>query len=48
MVVTRNELSEIVNQVNAKFDELENKIKELEKLVEAPVAVKKTVSKKAA
>tara|TARA_B110000483_G_scaffold202208_1_gene243711 strand:- start:295 stop:438 length:144 start_codon:yes stop_codon:yes gene_type:complete len=47
MVVTRNELSEIVNQVNAKFDELENKIKELEKLVEAPVA-KKSVTKKAA
>ena len=47
MVVTRNELSEIVNQVNAKFEELESKIKELEKLVEAPVA-KKTVTKKAA
>jgi len=47
MVVTRNELSEIVEQVNAKFEELENKIKELEKLVESPVA-KKTVTKKAA
>lgn len=47
MVVTRNELSEIVNQVNDKFEELENKIKELEKLVEAPVA-KKPVTKKAA
>ena len=47
MVVTRNELSEIVNQVNAKFEEQENKIKELEKLVEAPEA-KKTVTKKAA
>lgn len=47
MVVTRNELSEIVNQINAKFEELENKIKELEKLVEAPVA-KKTGTKKAA
>jgi|TARA_B110000971_G_C19638148_1_gene332193 hypothetical protein len=29
MVVTRNELSEIVEQVNAKFEELEKTIKEL-------------------
>jgi phage shock protein A len=47
MVVTRTELTEVVDQVNAKFTQLENKIKELEKLLETPVA-KKTVSKKAA
>jgi|TARA_R110002020_G_scaffold227867_3_gene438517 phage shock protein A len=47
MVVTRTELTEVVDQVNAKFAQLENKIKELEKLLETPVA-KKTVSKKAA
>jgi len=29
MVVTRNELSEIVEQVNAKFEELEKTIKEI-------------------
>ena len=46
MVVTRTELNQVVTQVNAKFEELENKIKELEKLLEAPVA-KKTVKKAA-
>ena len=30
MVVTRTELTQIVDQVNKKFDELEAKIKELE------------------
>tara|TARA_Y100000816_G_scaffold281869_1_gene256868 strand:- start:263 stop:397 length:135 start_codon:yes stop_codon:yes gene_type:complete len=30
MVVTRTELSQIVDQVNKKFDELEARIKELE------------------
>jgi hypothetical protein len=32
MVVTRTELTQIVDQVNKKFDELEAKIKELEEL----------------
>ena len=32
MVVTRTELTQIVEQVNKKFDELESKIKELEAL----------------
>jgi len=32
MVVTRTELTQIVDQVNRKFDELEAKIKELEAL----------------
>jgi phage shock protein A len=30
MVVTRTELTQIVDQVNKKFEELESKIKELE------------------
>lgn len=32
MVVTRTELSQIVDQVNKKFQELESRIKELEEL----------------
>ena len=32
MVVTRSELTQIVDQVNKKFEELESKIKELEEL----------------
>ena len=43
MVVTRTELTQIVDQVNKKFDELEAKIKELEEK-----NVKKLPNKKAA
>jgi len=43
MVVTRTELTQIVDQVNKKFDELEAKIKELE-----TKNVKKLPNKKAA
>jgi|TARA_R100001460_G_scaffold31489_2_gene62002 BMFP domain-containing protein YqiC len=43
MVVTRTELTQIVDQVNKKFDELEAKIKELE-----AKNVKKLPNKKAA
>ena len=43
MVVTRTELTQIVDQVNKKFDELEAKIKELEAKI-----VKKLPNKKAA
>jgi len=43
MVVTRTELTQIVDQVNKKFDELEAKIKELE-----AKNVKKLSNKKAA
>jgi len=43
MVVTRTELTQIVEQVNKKFDELESKIKELEEK-----NVKKLPNKKAA
>tara|TARA_S200002703_G_scaffold37662_1_gene32911 strand:- start:1413 stop:1544 length:132 start_codon:yes stop_codon:yes gene_type:complete len=43
MVVTRTELTQIVDQVNKKFDELEAKIKELE-----AQNVKKLPNKKAA
>ena len=43
MVVTRTELTQIVDQVNKKFDELEAKIKELE-----AKKVKKLPNKKAA
>lgn len=43
MVVTRTELTQIVDQVNKKFDELESKIKELESK-----NVKKLPNKKAA
>jgi len=32
MVVTRTELTQIVDQINKKFDELESRIKELEEL----------------
>ena len=43
MVVTRTELTKIVEQVNKKFEELESKIKELEEK-----NVKKLPNKKAA
>jgi len=43
MVVTRTELTQIVDQINKKFDELESKIKELEEK-----NVKKPTNKKAA
>ena len=43
MVVTRTELTQIVDQVNKKFDELEAKIKELD-----AKNVKKLPNKKAA
>jgi hypothetical protein len=43
MVVTRTELTQIVDQVNKKFAELESKIKELEEK-----NVKKLPNKKAA
>ena len=43
MVVTRTELTQIVDQVNKKFDELDAKIKELE-----AKNVKKLPNKKAA
>jgi BMFP domain-containing protein YqiC len=43
MVVTRTELTQIVDQVNKKFEELEAKIKELE-----ANTVKKLPKKKAA
>ena len=43
MVVARSELTQIVDQVNKKFDELEAKIKELE-----AKNVKKLPNKKAA
>ena len=43
MVVTRTELTQIVDQVNKKFDKLEAKIKELE-----AKNVKKLPNKKAA
>ena len=43
MVVTRTELTQIVEQVNKKFEELESKIKELEEK-----NVKKLQNKKAA
>jgi|TARA_R100000479_G_C6369774_1_gene196505 uncharacterized coiled-coil DUF342 family protein len=41
MVVTRTELSQIVDQVNNKFEELESKIKELE----AELAAKRKTTK---
>jgi len=43
MVVTRTELTQIVDQINKKFEELEAKIKELE-----AKNVKKLPNKKAA
>jgi BMFP domain-containing protein YqiC len=43
MVVTRTELTQIVDQINKKFDELESRIKELE-----AKNVKKPLNKKAA
>tara|TARA_R100001443_G_scaffold19430_1_gene31049 strand:+ start:11332 stop:11472 length:141 start_codon:yes stop_codon:yes gene_type:complete len=46
MVVTRTELQEVVEQVNRKFEELENRIKELE-AAEKKKPAKKTTSKAA-
>ena len=40
MVVTRAELHEVVEQVNKKFAELENRIKELETAKKPPVKKK--------
>ena len=40
MVVTRAELHEVVEQVNKKFAELENRIKELETAKKQPVKKK--------
>tara|TARA_E500000178_G_C16895517_1_gene695574 strand:- start:444 stop:590 length:147 start_codon:yes stop_codon:yes gene_type:complete len=48
MVVTRTELSEIVNQINKKFDELENRIKELESVKNTKTTRKTTTTAKAA
>jgi len=45
MVVSRTELQQIIEQINTKFEELENRIKELEAAEKKPA--KKTTSKAA-
>ena len=47
MVVTRTELSQIVDQINRKFNELESKIKELEELNAKNSASSRKVTKQA-
>jgi len=47
MVVTRTELTQIIDQVNKKFDELEAKIKELEELNAKNTASPRKVTKQA-
>jgi phage shock protein A len=47
MVVTRTELTQIVEQVNKKFEELESKIKELEALNAKDTAPPRKVTKQA-
>ena len=47
MVVTRTELTQIVEQVNKKFEELESKIKELEALNAKDTASPRKVTKQA-
>jgi|LULO01.1.fsa_nt_gb BMFP domain-containing protein YqiC len=46
MVVSRTELQQVVEQINTKFEELENRIKELE-AAEKKKPAKKTTSKAA-
>ena len=45
MVESRTELQQVVEQINTKFEELENRIKELEAAEKKPA--KKTTSKAA-
>jgi phage shock protein A len=47
MVVTRTELTQIVEQVNKKFEELESKIKELEALNAKDTAPPRKTTKQA-